>query len=478
MNTSPMFETDVDTYWKTVVNTMRDGIIIVDTTGSIVSVNTALCAITGYSREELIGQKCSILNCSSYRTARKKGVPMWCELFKTGSMGMSRCAVMRKDGTYIHVLKNASLLRDRKGIVIGAVETITDVSEIIEKDKQIAAFRRRLKSEDGFQGIMGQSVAMRRVFDLIENASRSDAPVIVLGESGTGKELVARAIHQTGNRKHGPFVKVNCAALTESLLESELFGHVRGAYTGAYKDRAGRFELAQKGDIFLDEIGDLPLSTQVKLLRVLEEKVIERVGDSKAIPVDVRVISATNRDLCSLVKKKDFREDLYFRINVIPIHLPPLRERREDIPLLSEYFFQKIQLKSGKDVQGISKEVMDCFIDYSWPGNVRELKSAFEYAMVVCQEPMLQMHHLPSQILQEKKTARRRNALTQSREEIQKKNLISALNRAKGNQSLAAEILSVSRVTVWNRMRKYGIRPARDAGAPPEENNRSNQSKP
>lgn len=453
-----MFETDLDTYWKTVVNTMRDGIMIVDTAGSIISVNRALESITGYSREELIGQKCSILNCSLYKMAREQGGPFWCKLFKTGSLDVSRCAIMKKNGSFIHVLKNASQLRDRKGNVIGAVETITDVSEIVEKDKQIAAFRRKLKSEDGFHGIIGTSAAMRSVYDLIENAALSDAPVIILGESGTGKELAARAIHQIGERKGGPFIKVNCAALTETLLESELFGHVKGAYTGAYKDRAGRFEMANGGDIFLDEIGDLPLSTQVKLLRVLEDKVIERVGDSRSIPVDVRIISATNRDLPSLIENGAFRKDLFFRINVIPIHLPPLRERLEDIPLLAESFFRKILMKSGKEIQGISKELIDCLINYSWPGNVRELKSAFEYSVVVCQEPMIRPHHMPPAILRERTAVRHGKALAQSKEEIKKRELINALNRAKGNQSLAAEMLGISRVTIWNRMKKYGIK--------------------
>ena len=453
-----MFETDLDTYWKTVVNTMRDGIMIVDTTGSIISVNRALETITGYSREELIGQKCSILNCSIYKMAREQGGPFWCKLFKNGSLDVSGCTIMNKSGAYIQVLKNASQLRDRKGNVIGAVETVTDITEIVEKDKQIAAFRRKLKSEDGFHEMIGASAAMRSVYDLIENAALSDAPVIILGESGTGKELVARAIHQIGGRKSGPFVKVNCAALTETLLESELFGHVKGAYTGAYKDRAGRFEMAQSGDIFLDEIGDLPLSTQVKLLRVLEDKIIERVGDSKPIPVDVRIISATNRDLPSLIEKGSFREDLFFRINVIPIHLPPLRERLEDIPLLAEYIFRKIQMKSGKDIKGISKDLIDCLINYTWPGNVRELKSAFEYAVVVCQDPMIRAHHLPPGILQEQTAIRHGKPLAQSKEEIKKRELISALNRSKGNQSLAAEMLNISRVTIWNRMRKYGIR--------------------
>ena len=458
-----MFETDLDTYWKTVVNTMRDGIMIVDTTGSIISVNRALETITGYSREELVGQKCSILNCSIYKMAREQGGAFWCKLFKYGSLDVARCTIMNKSGAYIHVLKNASQLCDRKGNVIGAVETVTDITELVEKDKQIAAFRRTLKAEDGFHEIIGTSAAMRSVYDLIENAAFSDAPVIILGESGTGKELVARAIHQIGVRKGGPFVKVNCAALTETLLESELFGHVKGAYTGAYKDRAGRFEMAQTGDIFLDEIGDLPLSTQVKMLRVLEDKIIERI--------DVRIISATNRDLPSLIEKRTFRKDLFFRINVIPIHLPPLRERLEDIPLLAESCFRKIQMKSGKDIKGISKDLIDCLMNYTWPGNVRELKSAFEYAVVVCQEPMIRAHHLPPGILQETTAIRHGKPLAQSKEEIKKRELISILNRSKGNQSLAAEMLGISRVTIWNRMRKYGIRSVYNAGVTTQNHN-------
>jgi two-component system, NtrC family, response regulator HydG len=456
-----MFEEEVDRYWKTIVNTIRDGIMVVDTTGSILSVNSALETITDYSHEELIGQKCSILNCSVFNLAREKCGEHWCLLFKTGSMNMRRCTVMKKDGTYVPVLKNASLLHDSKGRVIGAVETITDVSEIVEKDKQIAAIRRHLRSEDAFQGLIGASAPMQQVFCLIENAAQSDAPVIILGESGTGKELVARAIHQLGERKKRAYVKVNCAALTESLLESELFGHVKGAYTGAYKGRAGRFEMAQGGDIFLDEIGDLPLSTQVKLLRVLEEKVIERVGDSTSIPVDVRVISATNKNLSSLVETGAFRKDLYFRINVIPIRMPALRERIEDIPLLAESFFRKLRIKSGKGIEGISNLALEVLMKYPWPGNVRELKSAFEYAFVTCQEALIQPHHLPPDILNEEKSIKNMQATVPTKQEIRKRQLIDALARAKGNQSMAAEILGVSRVTVWNRMKRLGITYAR-----------------
>lgn len=460
-----MFE-EVDKYWKTIVDTIRDGIMVVDATGSILSVNRALETITEYSHQELVGQKCSILNCSIFNQAREKCGEHWCLLFKTGAMNMRRCTIMRKGGTYVPVLKNASLLHDSKGRVIGAVETVTDISEIVEKDKQIAAIRQHLRSEDAFQGLIGASVPMQQVFNLIENAAQSDAPVIILGESGTGKELAARAIHQLGERRGRPYVKVNCAALTESLLESEVFGHVKGAFTGAYKSRAGRFELAQGGDIFLDEIGDLPLTTQVKLLRVLEEKVIERVGDNKAIPVNVRIISATNKNLSTLVEAGALREDLYFRINVIPINMPPLRERVEDIPLLAESFFRKLRIKSGKKMEGISNLAMEVLMKYSWPGNVRELKSAFEYAFVTCQESLIQPHHLPPVILNDDKSIPDLKAEAPTKQEIRKRQLIDALARAKGNQSVAAEILGVSRVTVWNRMKRLGITYKRQIESP------------
>jgi len=447
-------ERDLDKYWKTVVSTIQDGIMIVDAKGCIVSTNRALETMTGYSREELVGQKCSVLNCSIFRLARERGRPHWCMLFKSGKFNVHRCTIVKKDGTCLGVLKNASLLQDGEGNVIGAVETLTDLTEILEKDRQIEAFRRELGSQDTFQGMIGVSAPMRRVFDHIENAARSEAPVIIFGESGTGKELVAKAIHQLGDRKDYPFVKVNCAALTETLLGSELFGHVRGAFTGAFKNRLGRFQIADSGDLFLDEIGDLPLSTQVKLLRVLEEKVIEQVGDNRQIPIDVRLIAATNRDLTELVEKGSFRKDLYFRINVIPINLPPLRERIEDIPLLAEAFFRKLRLKSGKRIEAVSIDAMEFLKSYNWPGNVRELKSAFEYAFVTCHQSTIQPQHLPPDILKAKDPAK--VPVLNSRE-IKRRRLVDALNRAKGNQSLAAELLGVSRVTVWNQMKRFGI---------------------
>lgn len=369
---------------------------------------------------------------------------------------MRRCALVKNDGSHIHVLKNASLLHDTEDRVMGAVETMTDITEIIDKDSQIEAFRRELMAQDSFHGILGVAGAMKKVFDLVSNAAQSDAPVIIYGESGTGKELISKAIHDLGTRKRNPFVKVNCAALTESLLESELFGHVKGAYTGAYQNREGRFEAAHGGNIFLDEIGDLPLSTQVKLLRVLEEKVIERVGDNRPIHIDVRIISATNKDLVKLVEHGAFREDLFYRINVIPITVPPLRERTEDIPILAEAFFRRIRLKSGKKIEGISNDAMGAMINYHWPGNVRELKSAFEYAFVACQETLIQPYHLPPAIFQAKIPRARKTPV--SREETKRKQLVQALEKSGGNQSEAARILGVSRVTVWNQMKRFNIK--------------------
>ena len=452
-----MFEQELNRYWKKVVDTIKDGIMIVDKGGTIVSANRALEKITGYTRDEMMGSSCAILNCNIFEYARKNKGEDWCILFKTGKLDMRRCTFIKKDGTFIHVLKNASLLHDAEGNVMGAVETITDISEILEKDSQIEAFRRELRSENGFHGILGASAPMQRVFDLIRNAAQSEAPVIIFGESGTGKELIARAIHENGLRRTKPYIKVNCASLNESLLESELFGHVKGAYTGAHKSRTGRFEAAHNGIIFLDEIGDLPLSTQVKLLRVLEEKVIERVGDNTPIHINTRILSATNRNLKELVEQGHFREDLFYRINVIPIMVPPLRERIDDIPILAESFFRRIRLKTDKKINGISNDAMRRLMEYSWPGNVRELRSTFEYAFVTCQDSIIEASHFPPTLYQEQLTRKTPKKNPLDRRELKKHRLIEALKKAGGNQSRAADILGVSRVTVWNQMKRFDV---------------------
>jgi two-component system, NtrC family, response regulator HydG len=453
-----MQDQTLNRYWKTVVDIIHDGVMIVDVRGTIVSANNALTQITEYSQTELIGQPCSILKCSSCEKMFERTGQHWCLLFRSGAITMRKCTLTRKDGSLVHVMKNASVIHDENNQVVGAVETLTDITELMEKDSQIEAFRRELQSEDSFHGMVGTSASIRRTFDLITNVAASDAPALILGESGTGKELAAQAIHQNSARKDRPYVQVNCAALNESVLESELFGHIKGAFTGAYQNREGRFEAANGGDIFLDEIGDLPLSTQVKLLRVLEEKVIERVGDNRSIPVDVRVITATNHNLRQRVEAGSFRGDFYYRINVLPIELPPLRERIEDIPLLAEMFFRRIHLKSNKTIHGISPEAMQALVHYPWPGNVRELKSAFEYAFVTCMDNRIDVQHLPPQVLMARDQVVVSPPADISRDERKKQELITALAQANGNQSLAGRILGISRVTVWNRMYRYGIR--------------------
>jgi transcriptional regulator with PAS, ATPase and Fis domain len=353
------------------------------------------------------------------------------------------------------VLKNATLLKDHKGQVIGGVETLTDLSEIIEKDRKIGHFHRMFTQKDGLVGIKGKSQSMQRVFELIRNAAKSDFPVIIYGESGTGKEMVAAAIHRLGRRRKAPFIKVNCAALSESLLESELFGHVKGAFTGADRLRKGRFEAADGGEIFLDEVGDMPLPTQVKLLRVLQEKEIERVGDQKPIKINVRVISATRRDLQQLVEKDEFRDDLFYRLNVIPINIPPLRERKEDLPLLVDTFIRELRVKTEKPIKGISREAMEAMWTYTWPGNIRELINFLEYAFVTCSERVIDISNLPDTVLSDEGIKMPRPH--SGEDDPIKMQVLAALRQANGEKKKAAKILGISRQALWNRIRKYGI---------------------
>ena len=457
-----MSEHELNRYWKTVVETLQDGIMIVDTAGTIVFVNTAFERITGYSLDEIMGKPCTILNCSVCDVSRQCDDCNWCVLFREGRMNNKQCMIIRKDGTSLPIIKNASTLVGEENRVMGAVETLTDISAIVKKDAQIEGFRRELESMESFQGIIGTSSAMQQVFDLIANAALSDAPVIIYGESGTGKEMVARAIHESSERDKKPYVKVNCSALNESILESELFGHVKGAFTGAYQNREGKFEAAGQGDIFLDEIGDLSLSTQVKLLRVLEEKVVERVGENRSIDIRARIITATNRDLRTLVSQGRFREDFYYRINVIPIWIPPLRERVGDIPLLAEAFFRRIRLKSGKDfIHGISSRAFELLTHYPWPGNVRELKSAFEFAFVTCRDSMIKPEHLPKTITTHENLHTSPPAPEPSMagdlDAIKRSRLVEALKQAQGNRTRAAKILGISRTSVWNQIKRYKI---------------------
>lgn len=444
-------------YWKTVVNTIQDGVMVVDTEGVIVSVNRGFEEITGYTAEEAVGKTCHMLHCSACEVARSESCCHWCVLFREGQLHRKRCMLRHRQGHWVHVMKNAQVLKDKRDRVCGAVETLTDITELVVKEHRIARFERERSQDEGFHGMIGRSRAMVRLFELAEDAAQSDAPVIICGESGTGKELLAGAIHDLSPRRQRPYVKLNCAALNEALLESELFGHVRGAYTGAARDRMGRFEAAHTGSLFLDEIGDLPGAAQVKLLRVLEEKVIERVGDHRPIPVDVRLISATNRKLDALVASGTMREDFFYRINVIPLRLPPLRERVEDIPLLARLFFKRLQVKTGKPIERIATHAMDALMHHSWPGNVRELRSAFEFAFVCCRGDVLELEHFPDEMVRQLEQGVQFLNRAMSLDEIKKQRLMDALNACHGNISRVARDLNASRTTIYNQMRRYGL---------------------
>jgi two-component system, NtrC family, response regulator HydG len=444
-------------YLKEILNTMNDGLMVVSPDGTILMVNQAFEKIMGYSREGIIGRSCAILHCDICATSRSAGKSHWCDLFKQGVANRKRCLYMRKDGSYVHILKNAAILRDEAGQVLGAVETLTDISELARRDEQIQQLSQLMDTAGDFQGMVGNSLRMQQVFALTQKAAQSEAPVIIFGESGTGKELVAHAIHALGRRREGPFITCNCAALNEALLESELFGHVKGAFTGAYTHRQGRFEAAHRGDIFLDEIGDIPPAIQIKLLRVLETKRFERVGDVRPISVDVRIVTATHRNLESLVSQGKFREDLFFRINVIPIQLPPLRERMEDFPLLVEHFLKHLRQRSGKSLSGLTPDAMQILLEHPWPGNVRELKGVLEYAFVVAADGLIAPEHLPPKLGCRESTPAAPPAAGAVLAADEKTALVNALRQTGGNQSRAAALLGVTRVTVWHRMKKYGI---------------------
>ncbi len=454
-----MLERIYDKFWQTVIDTMLEGLMLVDPDGKIVFINRAFEQLTGYSKDEVEGKSCEILGCDTCFGTRKEGKDKYCALFKEGKVRRRKCIFQKKDGGGLHVLKNAAIIRDKNGRIVGGVENLTDLSPIVEKEEVILRLRKQLSNEDGFHGMLGKSTAIKKVFDLIASAAPSEAPVVIYGESGTGKELAAAAIHRLSGRHQGPFVKVNCAALNENLLESELFGHVKGAFTGADRTRVGRFEAANTGVIFLDEIGDLPLTTQTKLLRVLQEKEFERVGDNRPITTDVRILAATNKDLIRLMQEGLFREDLYYRINVIPIYLPPLRARREDLPLLTDTFIHRMSLKTEKAITGIDKDAFDFFMHHAWPGNIRELINVIEYAFVLCPGGEISVSHLPAQVLGKHPLHGRQAAKTRSGKITgnARQELIQALQEADGNKSEAARRLGISRVTIWKRIKKFGI---------------------
>jgi len=444
--------------------------MVVDPSGRILAMNRSAERLTGYRAAELEGKSCRLLDCTGCRIIGKGPAEKWCGLYADGDVRAKKCLITNKENRTVNIIKNASILRDENGKIIGAVETLTDMSDIVRQQEEIHSLRRSLHLEEGFHGMLGNTPVMQDLFETIDNVAPTDSPVIIQGESGTGKELVARAIHDASNRREKPFIKVNCASLNENLLESELFGHIQGAYTGANRTRIGRFEAAHGGTIFLDEIGDVPLATQVKLLRVLEEQEIERVGDHRPIKVDVRIVSATHKSLDRLIAKGAFREDLYFRINVFPIKVPTLRERAEDIPAIVQHFIRQHNQKTGKKILGMTPEAMETFLAYTWPGNVRELRNAVEYAFVLCNSGGITANHLPVKIAGERPAAcpDATPSSKNTRRRAEREELVRVLSLSGGNRSEAARRLGVSRVTVWKRIKKHGIQipPYADSSEP------------
>ncbi len=433
-----------------VFETMRDGLIVVDNKGRILLFNRAAEEITGYKKEEVIGKECTIFQCDTCVVINEPEEQGSRELKKIGSVYNRRCRIRSADGRSVLLLKNAVVIRDDNGEILGTVESITDITSLYNKEMELQGLKEDLRQDYWFMGLLGKSMPMQRLYEHIRNAAVSEAPVLIVGESGSGKNLVAHAIHKLSRRRDGPFIQMNCASLNEQLLESELFGHKKGSFTGAVSDRIGRFEAAHDGGIFLDEIGDMPMTMQAKLLRVLEEKVVERVGDHKPIPVNIRLLSATNKDIGSLTRAGKFREDLLYRINSIVINVPPLRERREDIPLIALHYLRKISMVNNKDIRSISPSAMELLMDFPWPGNVRRLINALEHSAATCKGEILEAPDLPDYITYEKKTETNENSI--DIEEIR-----STLSLYKGNRTLAAKHLGISRVTLWKRLKALGI---------------------
>jgi DNA-binding NtrC family response regulator len=369
-------------------------------------------------------------------------------IFISSDVSLNKVVEVMKEGAYDFYEKPVEL-RLLNQIIKKALEKQEIYIQKVELEK-------RLKEKFHFHEIIGRSKGMKRVLDVVGTVASKRSNVIIYGESGTGKELIARAIHNNSPRAAMPFIKVNCAALSVGVLESELFGHEKGAFTGAIAKRIGRFELAHGGTLFLDEVADIPLSTQVKLLRVLQEKEFERVGGNETIKVDVRIIAATNSDLKKAVDKKKFREDLYYRLNVVPLNVPPLRERKDDIPLLVSHFIEKYNQETEHNIKGIMKETMHILMNYHWPGNVRELENALESAMALSEKDVIEAKYLPSFLLLNPSTEDGFHfPFGMKLRDMEKEVIMATVNRLKGNKTKVAHALGVGLRTVQRKVQQY-----------------------
>ncbi len=434
-----------------IVTSLADGVFTVDNNLRITSFNKGMEKLTGLRESDVTGLTCrDILNADNCASN--------CPLSHTLKNGYGLANVMErivsKSGGTIPVLISTAVLKEG-AVNKGLIATIRDASEI-EK------LRKEVNNRYRFSNIVGKSVPIQQIFELIETLRDTDCAVLIEGESGTGKELVARAIHHESDRRNKPFVKVNCSAIVEGLFESELFGHVRGAFTGAVKDKIGKFELAEGGTIFLDEIGEMPMALQSKLLRVIQEKEFEKVGDTKTIKVDARVIAATNRNLQDEIKTNNFREDLYYRLCIVPVTMPPLRERREDIPLLVNHFIEKCSIKipNKQKIVEITSTALSALMDYDWPGNIRELENAVEHAYIRSKTNKIDLDSLPHSIIKNNLKEPLNNFIASPQtggDEMEKLQLKALLTKYSGNKTKVAKDLGLSRTTLWRRFKKHNL---------------------
>jgi len=435
-----------------ILDSIADGVFTVDLNWRITSFNRAAAEITGVPAAEALGRPC----CEVFRANVCETACVLRHTMETGQPVVSRTiAILRADGKEIPISVSTALLRDAAGKIIGGVESFRDLTLVEELRRQI---HRQYRLGD----IISKSVSMRRIFSLLPEIARSDSTVLIQGESGTGKELVARALHNLSRRSQGPFVAVNCGALPDTLLESELFGHTAGAFTDARRDRQGRFALAEGGTLFLDEIGDISPALQVRLLRVLEERAYMPLGSSKSVKADVRIVAASHKDLAQQVEEGAFRPDLYYRINVVKLTLPRLMERKEDIPLLAEHFIERFNRLQNKDILGLSYDTLAIFMRHPWPGNVRELENAIEHAFILCPQGLILPEHLPEH-LRRLGPAGEAAPVGLSLKEQEKRLLREALERHGWRRMATARELGIDKNTLRRKIKRYGLTP------PPED---------
>jgi two-component system response regulator HydG len=441
-------KTQSDGIFEAVLNTVSDAITVIDKDLKVIFQNEAVHRIYGSK----IGERC-------YEAYRGRQEP--CEnciildVMKDGNPRRALRDIQLPGGNILWMEIFSGPFKDEEGNIIGAVEVVRDVTEQIRLSEECVTLRREMERQAQFNNIVTQSKKMKAIFRLIERVASTMSSVLITGESGTGKELIARAIVFNSNRKDRPFVTVNCGAIPENLLESELFGHVRGSFTGAVKDHKGLIETADGGTLFLDEVGEIPLLVQVKLLRFLQEGESRRVGETKVQKFDVRIISATNRNLEEAVRDGVFRQDLFFRLNVIPIFLPPLRERKEDIPPLATHLLQRLCDAHSRNVTGISSEVLRAFMAYPWPGNVREMENVIEYALHLTDEGKpIRPEQLPPNLLDKKDISWSPKDFV-SIEEYAKQSIL-ILQRDHSEEQIA-EILGISRKNLWEKRKRWGV---------------------